>query len=94
MSPSHSPPTLTASAPDPAGKGVEAVLRVSVSVAALDHTMKRIRMRIGLGSIAVMVLAGMVTLLVSRNISRPLEQMTKSAERFASGDFSLRMLPV
>ncbi len=83
-----------ASASGSEGKGVEAVLRTSISVAALDHTMKRIRMRIGLGSIAVMVLAGMVTLLVSRNISRPLEQMTKSAERFASGDFSLRMLPV
>ncbi len=83
-----------ASALGPAANGVEAVLRVSVSVAALDHTMKRIRMQIGLGSIAVMVLAGMVTLLVSRNISRPLEQMTKSAERFASGDFSLRMVPV
>jgi two-component system, OmpR family, phosphate regulon sensor histidine kinase PhoR len=83
-----------AAAPGSAVKGIDAVLRTSVSVAALDHTMQRIRVRIGLGSIAVMVLAGMVTLLVSRNISRPLEQMTKSAEQFASGDFSLRMLPV
>ena len=76
------------------GKRVEAVLRTSVSVAALDTTLRRIKSRIILASLAVLLLAGAVTLLISRNISRPLEQMTKSAERFAGGDFSLRMLPV
>lgn len=76
------------------GKQVEAVLRTSVSVAALDTTLLRIKTRIILASLAVLLLAGAVTLLISRNISRPLEQMTKSAERFAGGDFSLRMLPV
>ncbi len=76
------------------GKRVEAVLRTSVSVAALDTTLNRIKTRIIFASLAVLLLAGVVTLLISRNISRPLEQMTKSAERFAGGDFSLRMLPV
>jgi two-component system, OmpR family, phosphate regulon sensor histidine kinase PhoR len=75
-------------------KRVDAVLRTSVSVAALDTTLKRIKTRIILASLAVLLLAGAVTLLISRNITRPLEQMTKSAERFAGGDFSLRMLPV
>ncbi|MFH0783552.1 MAG: ATP-binding protein [Pseudomonadota bacterium] len=75
-------------------KRVEAVLRTSVSVAALDATLKRIKVRIILGFLAVLLLAGAATLLISRNITRPLEQMTKSAERFAGGDFSLRMLPV
>ena len=76
------------------GKRVEAVLRTSVSVAALDTTLRRIKTRIIFASLAVLLLAGAVTLLISRNISKPLEQMTKSAERFAGGDFSLRMLPV
>ncbi|MBU1568848.1 MAG: PAS domain S-box protein [Proteobacteria bacterium] len=75
-------------------KKVEAVLRTSVSVASLDTTLKRIKVQILLGSLAVLLLAGAVTLLISRNVSRPLEQMTKSAELFAGGDFSLRMLPV
>jgi len=74
-------------------KSVEAVLRTSVSVAALDTTLQRIRIRIVFGSFAVLLLAGGVTLLISRNISRPLEQMTKTAERFAAGDFSVHMLP-
>jgi two-component system, OmpR family, phosphate regulon sensor histidine kinase PhoR len=73
---------------------VEAVLRTSVSVAALDTTLNRIRVRIFLGSLALLLFAGAVTLFISRNISRPLEQMTKSAKRFADGDFSVRMLPV
>ncbi len=75
-------------------KPIDAILRTSVSVAALDTTLRRIKTRIILGSLAVLLLAGAVTLLISRNISRPLEQMTRSAERFAGGDFSLRMLPV
>ncbi len=73
---------------------VEAVLRTSVSVAALDLTLWRIKVRIILGSLAVLLLAGGVTLVISRNISRPMEKMTRIAERFAAGDFSSHMLPV
>jgi two-component system, OmpR family, phosphate regulon sensor histidine kinase PhoR len=71
----------------------DAVLRVSVSVANLDVAMNRIKTRLFFGSVAVLVLAGLVNLFISRNITRPLEQMTGIAERFASGDFSARMLP-
>lgn len=70
------------------------VLRTSVSVASLDKTLQQIKYRILLGSLAVFLLAGFVTLIISRNVSRPLEQMTRSAQQFARGDFSERMLPV
>lgn len=70
------------------------VLRTSVSVSSLDRTLASIKIRIVIGSLAVLLLAGIVTLLISRNVSRPLEQMKKSAEQFARGDFSERMLPV
>ena len=73
---------------------VNAVLRTSVSVSSLDNTLAAIKVRIGVGSVAVMLLAGLITLLISRNISKPLEQMTKSAEQFSRGDFSERMLPM
>ncbi|WP_457576693.1 ATP-binding protein [Desulfomarina sp.] len=75
------------------GSAVEAVLRTSVSVSSLDRTLERMRLRIGLVSSGVIVLAALVTLLISRNISRPLEQMTRKAEQFARGDFSSRMGP-
>ncbi len=73
---------------------IDAVLRTSVSVASMDKTMDHIRMRILFGSMAGMVLAGAVTLLISRNVSKPLEQMTRTAGQFSRGDFSERMLPV
>lgn len=72
---------------------VESVLRTSISVASMDKTMEHIRLRILFGSLAVMLLAGAITLVVSRNVSRPLEQMTRTAGQFSRGDFSQRMLP-
>ncbi len=79
---------------DNSGKSVELVLRTSVSVASLDKTLAAIKVRIAIGSIAVMLLTGLITLLISRNISKPLELMKRSAERFSRGDFSERMLPM
>jgi len=73
---------------------INAVLRTSVSVVSLDNTLTAIKTRMGMGSMAIMLLAGVITLLISRNISKPLEQMTKSAEQFSRGDFSERMLPM
>jgi two-component system phosphate regulon sensor histidine kinase PhoR len=73
---------------------INIVLRTSVSVATLDKTLTAIKFRIGMGSVAVMLFTGLITLLISRNISKPLEQMTKSAEQFSRGDFSERMLPM
>jgi two-component system phosphate regulon sensor histidine kinase PhoR len=73
---------------------INIVLRTSVSVATLDQTLMAIKFRIGMGSVAVMLFTGLITLLISRNISKPLEQMTKSAEQYSRGDFSERMLPM
>ena len=72
---------------------IDAVLRTSVSVASIDKAIEHIRMRILFGSMMVMVVAGAVTLFISRNITKPLEQMTRTAEQFSQGDFSERMLP-
>lgn len=85
-----SPPPTVPGAP----RGINAVLRTSVSVASLDRTLEGIKIRVGAVALAVMLLAGVITLLISRNISKPLEQMTKSAAQFARGDFSERMLPL
>lgn len=79
---------------DKASNRITHVIRTSVSVASLDVTFQSIKTRIiGVGFV-VMVLAGLVTLLVSRNVSKPLEQMKSSAQQFSRGDFSERMLPV
>lgn len=74
-------------------EAIDLVLRTSVSVSSLEATLDSIKVSVGIGSVAIMLLAGVITLLISRNISKPLEQMTKSAEQFSRGDFSERMLP-
>lgn len=71
---------------------VMAVLRTSVSVATLDRTMSEMTSRIILAGGVMMVIAGAVTLLIARNVSRPLEQMTRSVEQFSRGDFSGRIV--
>jgi two-component system, OmpR family, phosphate regulon sensor histidine kinase PhoR len=66
---------------------------MAVPVTAIDHAIRGIQLRIALGSIAVVLAAAAITLLISRNISRPLEEMKKNAEAFARGDFNQKMLP-
>lgn len=87
-------PVTSQSLEDGTATAVNAVLRTSVSVAILDQTLSDIQYKIGYGSLAVMVIAGLVTLLISRNVSKPLEQMTRNAEQFSLGEFCDRMLPV
>ncbi|HKJ65870.1 MAG TPA: HAMP domain-containing protein, partial [Desulfopila sp.] len=70
---------------------VTAVLRMAVTVDAIEVAMQRIYSRVLFGLAALAVLAAFASLLVSRNISRPLEEMKKAAERFSRGDFSGRM---
>lgn len=71
---------------------VLAVLRMSVPVTAIDAALADIRLKIGFGAVLAILGAFVLTSLVSRNISRPLEEMTIGAEQYARGDFSRRML--
>jgi two-component system phosphate regulon sensor histidine kinase PhoR len=74
------------------GTRVQTVLRLAVPAVAIEAALDDIRVKIALGTVSALVLAFMVTYFVARNISRPLEEMTRSAERYADGDFSQRLL--
>lgn len=78
---------------DGEGVNVETVIRMSVPYNSFDETMHGLRMQVAIGCVIIVFGAAILTLLVSRNISRPLEEMTKTAERFARGDFQQRMTP-
>lgn len=43
------------------------------------------------GGVVILLLAALLSLFVSRRISRPLERIKQGAERFAAGDFSYRL---
>jgi len=76
-----------------AGVAVQTVIRMSVPFTALDETMQGLRIRVVIGCVVITVGAVLLILFVVRNISRPLEEMTRTAERFAKGDFQQRMTP-
>jgi len=69
------------------------VVRTSVPLISIDKAMKSIQTKIVIGGLFIAVLAAILSLVVSRRISRPIEEIRKGAECFAQGDFECR-LPV
>ncbi len=68
------------------GEKIIGALRTSIPLTSIDRVLRKIYLQIALGSLGALLAAGIVCLLVSRRISRPLEEMKKSAERFAMGE--------
>ena len=76
----------------PLRKGVHtvAVVRTSIPVSAIDDALKIIQIKIFLGGLVMALFAAVLSLLVSRRITRPIEQIRKWAESIARGDFQLK----
>ncbi len=63
-----------------------AVLRLSIPLTAVEAALRIIRLEIFLGAVAVAVLSALVSLLIARRMSRPLEDLRAGAEAFARGE--------
>lgn len=72
------------------GKSI-GVLRISVSISAIDRQLKKIRLSISLGAILIAFLAAGVSLFISRRISDPIEKIRNGAEHFARGELNYRL---
>ena len=68
-----------------------AVVRGSLSVIAVDKALNDIYAKIAWGVIGAAICAAGVTLVVSRKITRPIEQMKDAAKRFAAGQLDHRV---
>ena len=68
-----------------------AVVRGSLSVTAVDKALNDIYAKIIWGMVGAAVCAAGVTLVVSRKITRPIEQMKDAAKRFAAGQLDHRV---
>ena len=68
-----------------------AVARVSLPLSVIDWSLHAVVRNIILGWLIVASLFAVVTLLLSRRISRPLEDMRRVAERIARGDLEARV---
>jgi two-component system phosphate regulon sensor histidine kinase PhoR len=65
---------------------VTAVVRASLPVVFIDQALNRIYFKIALGGMGAALLAALLSLVMARRLSRPLEEMKQGAERFAQGD--------
>ena len=68
-----------------------AVVRTSLPVTALTRTLGIVRNRIIIAALIGILLHAMITLVISRRMSRPLEEIKAGAERFAAGDLGHRL---
>jgi two-component system, OmpR family, phosphate regulon sensor histidine kinase PhoR len=70
---------------------VVGVLRAAISLGAIDQALHGVRRNIAVGSLAVAAVLAGVSLMLSRRITRPLEELQRGAERFARGDLAYRL---
>ncbi|MCZ7555367.1 MAG: cell wall metabolism sensor histidine kinase WalK [Bacteroidia bacterium] len=73
------------------GDTVFAVLRAAVPVHTVEGTIRNIQWNIVIGGIVITLLAGVVSLFISRNITRPIAELKQGARRFAEGDLDYRL---
>lgn len=67
------------------------VVRTAMPLNDMDEVIQAVQHRIIFGGLIILLVAAMLSLLVSRRISLPLERIKIGAERFAQGDFSHRL---
>jgi len=67
-----------------------AVVRASIPVTAIDALLNNIRNEIALGGLIIAVFAAILSLAISRRIARPIEQIKRTAESIARGNFQAR----
>jgi two-component system phosphate regulon sensor histidine kinase PhoR len=66
------------------------VVRASIPVTAIDALLHNIRNKIAIGGLIIAVFAAILSLAISRRITRPIEQIKRTAESIASGNFQAR----
>ncbi|MCG6881503.1 MAG: cell wall metabolism sensor histidine kinase WalK [Deltaproteobacteria bacterium] len=64
-----------------------AVVRASIPISAIDSALHNIQSKVLLAGLFMAVFAAILSLLVSRRITHPIEQIRKWAEAIASGEF-------
>jgi two-component system phosphate regulon sensor histidine kinase PhoR len=69
------------------------VVRASIPMAAIAHALRSLYFRIALGAVGIALLVTILSLIISRRLTRPLEDLERGARRFARGDLD-RKLPV
>jgi two-component system phosphate regulon sensor histidine kinase PhoR len=73
------------------GKTTYGVIRVSLPTTSIDRELRSIQIKLALGGFLIALIAAGISLLISRRISRPIEEMKKGADHFADGNLTHRL---
>jgi two-component system, OmpR family, phosphate regulon sensor histidine kinase PhoR len=73
------------------GTDVVGVLRTSLPLTIFEESLHALVRTIIIGAIVVVILAGLLTVILSRRVSRPISEMARGAQRFGAGDFSQKL---
>jgi len=69
----------------------QAVVRISIFVTGFEHTLGMVYSRIALGGLLIAALTAALFFVVSRHISKPIEEMKNNILAFARGDFTRKL---
>ncbi|UCH83931.1 MAG: PAS domain-containing protein [Candidatus Latescibacterota bacterium] len=70
------------------GRETVAVVRTAIPTSAIDDALRSIYGRIALGGVVLAVFVAIVSLFLSKRITRPLVDLRRAAERFARGNLA------
>jgi two-component system, OmpR family, phosphate regulon sensor histidine kinase PhoR len=68
-----------------------AVVRTALPLGHIRQALSAVYYKVGLGSLGIILLGAGLSLVLSRRLTRPLEEFRRGAERFARGDLSLKL---
>jgi two-component system phosphate regulon sensor histidine kinase PhoR len=68
-----------------------AVVRTALPLSHIRQALSAVYYKVGLGSLGIILLGAGLSLVLSRRLTRPLEEFRRGAERFARGDLSLKL---
>jgi two-component system phosphate regulon sensor histidine kinase PhoR len=68
-----------------------AVVRAALPLGHIRQALSAVYFKVGLGSLGIILLGAGLSLVLSRRLTRPLEEFRRGAERFARGDLSLKL---
>jgi two-component system, OmpR family, phosphate regulon sensor histidine kinase PhoR len=77
----------------PGDEKPQAVVRMALSLADVDGTVNKLRLRIVLTGLVLAIMATGLSIMISRRINRTLSRIRAGAESFAAGDLSARLPP-
>ena len=68
------------------------IIRVSVPVSGIDDKIFNIQIKVAIGGLVIALFAAWISWFISRKISKPIEELTKTATKFSEGNFDIPLL--